>query len=309
VPALSRMKKLKKLWPIRRRLGQRQRRRLWIGAALLTVSGAIGYGTHWLIESGLAARALPDSRAALISASSSLGFRVTEVFVIGRKETRHEDLSNAISLHRDEPMFGFSIAEIQSRLEMLPWVKSAQVERRLPDMVWVRIVERRPIAVWQLRDRSVLIDREGVALSAQVTSRFNALPMVVGEDAPQHAASLLDLLASEPELFQKIYAAVRVGGRRWNLRFSNGVDVQMPESGIDKAWARLAKLEQEHRLLDRATLRIDMREPDRLRLLPAGDIPPPPPRRIPDGKPISKFPEPRGGTQPEAVPLRPERKA
>src|SRR3546814_3094019 len=77
-------------------------------------------------------------------------------------------------------------------------------------------------------------------------------------------ATLLAMLRSEPELMARVVAAVRVGDRRWNLRFDNGIDVRLPELGADAAWRRLAALERKHALLDRDILTVDMRIPDRL---------------------------------------------
>ncbi|MCH7555160.1 MAG: cell division protein FtsQ, partial [Proteobacteria bacterium] len=58
-------------------------------------------------------------------------------------------------------------------------------------------------------------------------------------------------------------------GRRWNLRLDNGVDVELPEAGINAAWRRLADIERRHRLLSRDITAIDLRLPDRLVVRPA----------------------------------------
>ena len=57
---------------------------------------------------------------------------------------------------------------------------------------------------------------------------------------------------------------MRVGGRRWNLRFAGGIDVRLPEENAAQAWARLAELERKQRLLGRDVIVVDMRLPDRL---------------------------------------------
>ena len=56
----------------------------------------------------------------------------------------------------------------------------------------------------------------------------------------------------------------RVGGRRWDLRFDNGVAVALPAEAWDAAWRRLAGIERAHRLLARELARIDLRFPDRM---------------------------------------------
>ena len=61
-----------------------------------------------------------------------------------------------------------------------------------------------------------------------------------------------------------VKAAVRVGGRRWNLRLKNDIDVRLPEENAAKAWSRLAEYEKTHRVLERDVQILDLRLPDRL---------------------------------------------
>jgi cell division protein FtsQ len=72
------------------------------------------------------------------------------------------------------------------------------------------------------------------------------------------------MVTSEPDLAGRVVAAVRIGGRRWNLRLDNGIDVELPEDGTATAWAKLAQLERTSRLLARDVQVIDLRLPDRL---------------------------------------------
>jgi cell division protein FtsQ len=60
-----------------------------------------------------------------------------------------------------------------------------------------------------------------------------------------------------------VTAAIRVGERRWNLQMDNGIDVRMPETDIGQAWAQLAQLERDQKVLGRDVVTIDLRLPDR----------------------------------------------
>jgi cell division protein FtsQ len=98
---------------------------------------------------------------------------------------------------------------------------------------------------------------------------------VVGGDAPRHTPELLTMIAGIPALAKRVRAAVRVGGRRWNLRFDNGIDVSLPQRDAAQAWARLGRLEQKHGLLGHDIKAIDLRLPDRLIVRRKADPPPP----------------------------------
>ncbi len=218
-----------------------------------------------------------------VSVTASAGLVVQEIFVEGRGETPAPQVLAALDLKRGSPILAFDPAEAKAELERLPWVKEAAVERRLPDTVRVRLTERRPLALWQRHGKLALIDRDGVEIKGADPARFSALPMVVGDDAPHHAAPLLALLATEPELGRRVTAAVRVGSRRWNLRLDAGegasVDVQLPERNAGAAWSRLAELERTNRLLDRSVSVIDLRIPDRLIVRAVRETPPAAPAR------------------------------
>lgn len=156
----------------------------------------------------------------------------------------------------------------RQRIESLSWVDQATVERRLPGTVVVFLKERRPFAIWQNQGKFALIDRNGQLVANQNLAEFHQLPLVVGAGAPVAAATLIDALTDRPELQKRVVAAVRVGERRWNLRLNNGADVMLPEGHEVEALDRLMDLQQQHALLDRPLVAIDMRLGDRLVLRP-----------------------------------------
>ena len=78
------------------------------------------------------------------------------------------------------------------------------------------------------------------------------------------AAWVIAPLSGQPGLAERFDAATRVGLRRWNLRFDNGVDVYLPEDGVAEAWRRLGALQDEQGILDREVAVIDLRLTDRL---------------------------------------------
>ena len=131
-------------------------------------------------------------------------------------------------------------------------------------MVFVRVEERQPLALWQHDGRIALVDRLGEIIQRSGLEKFADLPLIVGDGAPEHAAQLIDLLQTYPAVASVIEAAVRVSKRRWNLRLRNGIDVRLPEQNISAALTRLDDFQREHALLDRDVVAVDLRVPDRL---------------------------------------------
>jgi cell division protein FtsQ len=200
--------------------------------------------------------------------------------------TAREDILEALGAGRGTPILAVDPAAAKARLEELPWVRSAAVERYLPDTLFVRLAERRPLAIWQNKGKLALIDETGTVITTERLDRYPGLPMVVGEDAPSHAAQLVDMLHGEPELEKRVAAAVRVGGRRWNLRLGNGIEVQLPEENPAEAWSQLAKLDRTNSLLARNIEAVDLRLPDRLVVRTVPDPPKEPPKK--NGRPTAR---------------------
>ena len=229
-------------------------------ALLLAIVGgvALAYrsGRLTLVFDGIASRA--------VALSSAAGFRVEDVEVSGRAQTDPKALLAAVGLKRGDPILAFSPEEARQRIESLPWVASAAIERRLPDTVAITIVERRPIALWQHSERLSLIDADGANLGPVALDSAPALPLVVGGDAPTHAAALLTLLAQHPDIAHRVQASSWIGSRRWDLKLDNGVDVLLPEQGVAEALQSLADAESSSRVIERDVAAIDLRLPGKM---------------------------------------------
>jgi cell division protein FtsQ len=250
--------------PRRRRLHVSQalrRTARWIGPVLL-VAGACGVVALGRTPAGQ--EVLQRGGAQAMAATAALGLAVTDIRVEGRETTDVATIMMALGADRGTPILTIRPSRAREQLEALPWVRSAVIERRLPGTLYVRLVERKPLAIWQHGGKHELIDREGTVIPVKDLDRFAKLPTVVGDDAPRHAAGLVDMLTREPDLASRVGAAVWVGERRWNLRIDGATDVLLPDANPAAAWAQLARLERANGLLKREVQTVDMRLPDRL---------------------------------------------
>lgn len=240
----------------------RRRSTLVIGA--LVVLNALGGAGVWAMKSGWALETFNHAKWAVIKSSAEQGLTVQDVLVTGRTETKRDDLLDALGVARGAPILAYDFEAAKARVEGLPWVLHARIERLLPDTLAVHLVERRPIALWQNQGQFALIDEEGKVITREGLGRFSRLIHVVGADAPDHVGGLLELLETQPELKPQVKAAVRVGGRRWDLMLAGGIDVRLPETGAPQALARLVDFEHETGVLGREVRVLDLRTPDRV---------------------------------------------
>jgi len=246
----------------------------WPVVHLSGIAGGLilGLGTGvWLGWSGTVYAITSDLADRALNITGGAGLQLREV-ADGREHTDRQALKEQLGIAVGDPILGFDTSAAQARLEELPWVEQASVGRFLPDTVKVRLVERKPLAIWQHEGRYALIDREGGIIVGDVTAsdarrHFDHLRVLVGEGAPDQAVDLFKMLSVEPELSARVKAASWVGDRRWTLTLDNQIDVLLPEKAPLDAWRFLADIVKEQALLDRAILTIDLRQaPERMRL-------------------------------------------
>lgn len=234
-----------------------------LSVTLTVLAGGATAAAH-LWRSGQAEAWWRRAEAQIVALSTHFGFTVQEINVTGRDRTPRDQLLAALQVERGSPILAFDPVAARRRVEALPWVAAAVIERHLPDTVYLGIQERQPLALWQHGGKFSLVDRQGVEIPETDLGRYTQLPLLVGDDAPPHAAALLDLLAAEAEIAARVKAAVRVGARRWNLVMDSGIEVQLPEDQPGAALARLAEAQRNHDILGRDLAVIDLRLPDRM---------------------------------------------
>jgi cell division protein FtsQ len=232
-------------------------------AVVAVVGGAvIGITSVWKhVTPGKGAMSIGER---VIAASAAFGLTVQDVLVEGRTETARDDILSALAVARGTALLSIDPESARARIEALPWVKTAVVERHLPDTLFVRLTERTPLALWQKDGQLALVDADGRVLSRGDLSRYRDLPIVIGDDAPQAARAILGVLAAEPDLYRRIEALTYVGARRWDVRLAGGIQIQLPETDPGRAWARLADTDRREQLLAHDISVVDLRLPDRL---------------------------------------------
>jgi cell division protein FtsQ len=259
-----------------------------LGAVVVIGLIVAGFGGAAAMATGGRATvpSLPTLEQRGIAFSAGIGFRVRAVEVVGRRRASAKAILAALGVARGTPILEVDPAVAKARLEQVPWVRSASVYRRLPDTLYIDMSEQQPLAFWQHGESLTLIDREGRPIAEPNLAAYARLPVLVGDDAPAHALGFIDMLAIEPQLAGQVTAAVRIGGRRWNVEFKSGISVELPEEDAAGAWRRLAGIERDHRILERRVLMVDLRLPDRIYLRLPPELMPKPVKSRGRGDPV-----------------------
>ena len=198
------------------------------------------------------------------AAAVAAGLEVKRVTLRGAHQTAHNEITEALGPVLGASIVHLSLDEARARIEELGWVRSAAVTRLLPDTISISVREREPAAVWQLKGVLYLIDDSGAIIREVDAGEYANRPLIVGAGAPEAAGGILKALAGKEELQKLLYALVRVGERRWDMRLRNEVEIKLPEENFEGALSDLELLQAAQQTLDQPIKYIDLRDPDRM---------------------------------------------
>lgn len=195
----------------------------------------------------------------------------TAGFTMRRVEIKGAERVSRLAIYNvtfDQPSMALPMIDLEAtreRLLQFGWIREARVSRRWPDTLVVDVIERQPAAIWQNGGRLSIIDAEGVVLEQVRVEAMPELPLVIGDAANRQVPALSALIERAPRLRPLIAGASWVGQRRWDLRFSGGEVLMLPEGdeAAARAIQRFALMDQQDPLLGRGFVRIDMRDPRR----------------------------------------------
>ncbi len=159
----------------RKEVAQRRRRLSWRGLQGLAALGLVGWGLAACGE--LWAKAFRESRAYAVGAFELVTNGVITV----------PQVAAATGLRPDQNIGEIDLGVLRRQLLSLPQVRRAEVERRLPNHLAIRLEERRPTA-WlacaklglrAFDSRGLLLDAEGVVFPAGLMlNEYTALPVI-----------------------------------------------------------------------------------------------------------------------------------
>ncbi len=242
--------------------------------AVLALFGVLGLIFAW--SQGYTKKWSDAAYDKFMALSIDAGLALETIKTAGLQKTTEAGVIEALAVSPGDPLLAMDMAELEERVKGLPWVRDAVISRELPATIKVLVYERQPFARWQIEGQMVLVDDTGTVIRGAKTAEFPDLPFVVGPGAPEAVNALYGLISTTPEIAGRVVAAVRVGHRRWDLEFDNGMRLKLPEQsenyGEVQAWEAFIALAKEKNIMALDVAVCDLRLPDRIvmRLTPEG---------------------------------------
>ena len=196
------------------------------------------------------------------------GWMGTERFPLTKlrlaSDARHVDdaeLQKVLAPFAKQGFFAVRLDDAQAALAKLPWVEEAEVSKKWPDVLEVKIREHRPLALW---DETLLLSERGrlYPRSTMGEALPKGLPQLGGD--ARRVAEVLSFYNQSRELFARLGLGVRElrqdARGSWMLRLSDGAQVIVGRHDAESRVRRFAELlpkliAPEGRALQRADLR------------------------------------------------------
>lgn len=92
-------------------------------------------------------------------------FEVDKLSVSGLKRVDENQVLAMAGFEVGTNVFQADLEEIRQRVEQLPWVRYALVERVLPDQIIIKVIEREPIGIARIQGQTFQFDVDAAILS------------------------------------------------------------------------------------------------------------------------------------------------
>ncbi|MBT5185990.1 MAG: FtsQ-type POTRA domain-containing protein [Kordiimonadaceae bacterium] len=224
-----------------------------LGISIATV------GSIYLWQSGSVETWFNNAETKVEDSLIDAGLTVEEIYIEGELQTTGEEIDATLNISLGDPLLAIDINAIKERIEILEWIKTATITRKLPDTLVVNVIEHQPAALWQIDNKLWLLSDEGFKITDKQLEYFSDLPMISGAGADRELENLLIIVKNGNDLFNRVETASWVGGRRWDLILNNGIKIMLPEYEMKNAWVNLLKFEKSEQLLARNILAVDFR--------------------------------------------------
>ena len=195
-----------------------------------------------------------------------LGFRLDNIHVSGNKSVLKADIINKVVFNNCDNLFCIDLKKSKLELEKNNWIKSVKLKYSLPSKLSIIIKEEKPIFILKDSEKITLLNAEGKKIQDLeiVSKNYKNLLILSGHGVENEILNLLNIFSISTALSEKIKEATLISSRRWSLKHSANITIELPENNPDKAFYKIVELEKKYGFLNKRLKTIDLRASDRM---------------------------------------------
>jgi cell division protein FtsQ len=212
---------------------------------------------------------------------SDARFAVRNVEVLGTVRSSAEDIARLRAQYAGRNLFKIDIARLQDDVRTLPWVSRITVEKRLPDTLRIRVVEREPVALVQNNGVLRYVDEHAIPFADLSPTAGNPdLPLIreaTGAELARTVELIRRLRTADAVVYSRISDVMPIAPDGFAIYDRElGALVLANAADISEKWRNLYAISRAERLGHGSIQYADLRFTDRIVIkpspAPAGDV-------------------------------------
>ena len=181
------------------------------------------------------------ARLAYLVLADPLRFPINTVKISANYQhiTRPE-LETVLTKYLGESFFSLSVMQLQNDLMKLEWTKEVLVERRWPDTIKIKLIERVPIAVWN----NSLISADGVLFAqGKAQDMPVSIPRLSGPESQQKdVLQIYEKLSKLLTSYGLTAASLQLReSQAWELSLMNGIVLRLGKRDLEQRLQRFCR--------------------------------------------------------------------
>ena len=195
-----------------------------------------------------------------------LGFELRNIDIQGNNFIKKSEIIKGIKFINCENLFCLDLKNSKENIEKNNWIKSVQLRLILPSQLKIIIQEEKPYFAYKNHKKIALLNKNGYEIDTveHLNKEFKNLVVLTGEGAIDNIPNLLNILALNNTISEKVTEAKLIANRRWSLKYLENTIIDLPESNPGKAFFKIAELDKKYGLLLNKLKKIDLRVNDRM---------------------------------------------
>ena len=196
----------------------------------------------------------------------NLGFELNVIQVLGNKSVLKDDIIKNIVFKNCDNLFCVDLKKSKNEIEKNNWVRSAKLKYSLPSKLSIIIEEEKPTFLLKENKKITLLNLEGKKIQdiKIISNDFNDLLILSGDGVENKIFNLLNIFSVSTSISENIKEATLVSSRRWSLKHSSNIIIELPEDNPSKAFYKIVELENKYGFLNERLKKIDLRISDRM---------------------------------------------
>ena len=196
----------------------------------------------------------------------SLGFELNYVEVLGNESVLKDEIIRKIVFKNCDNLFCVDLKKSKNEIEKNNWVRSAKLKYNLPSKLSIIIEEEKATFLLKETENITLLNLDGKRIQdiKIISKNYKNLLILSGDGVENKIFNLLNIFSVDTVISEKIKEATLVSSRRWSLKHSSNIIIELPENNPSKAFYKIVELENKYGFLNEKLKKIDLRISDRM---------------------------------------------